>query len=917
MSIAIPLWIEAGGITRTASDDDLAVNSIIPQSATALSIGAATATSVIVGDTTFDLSGGFDLTSTGAMSIGDSTATSLNIGGGVTDGTISIGDGVTTGKIALDDVKVTGAAIDKNTAGALSIGTTTATSVIVDGITFTGVAMDGTGTITIGASTATAVTIDALTVTGVAVDGSGDITIGASTADSVQIDTVKVTGNVVDTAATGTLSLGTATATAVTIGSATADVTVDGDFYVTGDENVTGATTFDGDVTLGDASGDTIVFTGSVDSDINFVGPQQLTTSTGDMKLVPEGTTVAQGGLGVALTGTLEVEAASATVVSSADLTSEVNVGDAVEIVSSGGTEIFTVITAVTAGGFTIDSNSTYTDVAATGSVDDNLFQVQTGDVAARLVQSKSGGLTVTYGEADGAVMTLANDQDAINTQMFVTPDEPPTMAAANGDIAMTTTTGKLYFYGAAAWNEAGTSTPTSLQGAYDQQGASPVQLLTNDWEIQIDDNAANWIVTDEAGTSGYIATNYTNNSIDLGSSAGKEVHFLGNVGTNLAFDGTADRTITNAETMTVSTTGVKLLSLTGGGGITNTSTGGAYTVTATGQTVAIDGAGVSIDGTAASNVTVTANDLTLSTLTSGNVNITAADDINLLATGSDIDMDAATLTVDMTGAISLDSVGTSNWTNSTGNLTISTTTSGTLAVTGVAALDMDGTVVTLDGSTSVAIDSAGTTLLDSATGTTVSADAGGVTIDATAGNIALTAPAASDVNITATSDAASDINFAAHGLTIPFNATTSTALNTTAQDVIGALNELKAAEADISVAVTTGEAYAIGDAICLKVSDGKAYKCDSATATETTFIGVAKDASTGADESKSVIAGGEVTSSTDFAAMANGDTLYLTTVVGSLSDSAPASGTILKVGVVTDIATDKFLIQVGAKVTL
>ncbi|MCP3886605.1 MAG: hypothetical protein GY700_14260, partial [Propionibacteriaceae bacterium] len=96
-----------------------------------------------------------------------------------------------------------------------------------------------------------------------------------------------------------------------------------------------------------------------------------------------------------------------------------------------------------------------------------------------------------------------------------------------------------------------------------------------------------------------------------------------------------------------------------------------------TGDTT-IDSTGVvSIDGVGASNLTTDTGDLTLSTSTSGNVDITAADDINIAAAGSDVDIDSATLTVDCTGAASIDAVGASNLTTDTGNLTVSTTTSG------------------------------------------------------------------------------------------------------------------------------------------------------------------------------------------------------------------------------------------------
>jgi len=88
--------------------------------------------------------------------------------------------------------------------------------------------------------------------------------------------------------------------------------------------------------------------------------------------------------------------------------------------------------------------------------------------------------------------------------------------------------------------------------------------------------------------------------------------------------------------------------------------------------------------------LTVDSADLELATTTAGDVNITAADDINIAAAGSDVDIDAATLTVDLTGAASIDAVGASNVTTDNGNLTIQTTTAGQVIINGIGGIDLD-----------------------------------------------------------------------------------------------------------------------------------------------------------------------------------------------------------------------------------
>lgn len=98
----------------------------------------------------------------------------------------------------------------------------------------------------------------------------------------------------------------------------------------------------------------------------------------------------------------------------------------------------------------------------------------------------------------------------------------------------------------------------------------------------------------------------------------------------------------------------------------------------------------ISFDADVASNFTVDSDDLTLSTTTSGDVLVSAADELDLTSgglmdvnAGANLDVDV-TGTMDFlsTGAFSIDGTGASNVTADTGDLTLSTTTSGTLDIT-------------------------------------------------------------------------------------------------------------------------------------------------------------------------------------------------------------------------------------------
>jgi len=170
---------------------------------------------------------------------------------------------------------------------------------------------------------------------------------------------------------------------------------------------------------------------------------------------------------------------------------------------------------------------------------------------------------------------------------------------------------------------------------------------------------------------------------------------------------------------------------------------------------ITVDGASFSVDGTSASNMTVTGGNLTVSTVTSGVLAVTAAGNLDMDAGGAvtldasggsisiggnanahginigtgaaartitvgnttgatalDVNLGTGGMTVDTQsgGAISLDAVGAaSNFSVDGGNLTLSTATSGNLILASAAAVDMDA-------ATDVTVDAGGLISLDAAT---------------------------------------------------------------------------------------------------------------------------------------------------------------------------------------------------------
>jgi hypothetical protein len=204
----------------------------------------------------------------------------------------------------------------------------------------------------------------------------------------------------------------------------------------------------------------------------------------------------------------------------------------------------------------------------------------------------------------------------------------------------------------------------TTINGAIDASGAA-----TGDFDILLGDNLASGLDITEAANT-YLRFVTTNSSEHM--LASKKLRFADSQ--VLAFGAGDDATITHDGTTTANVAGVfewqDNAALTFG----NDADG---SITFTSATPALD-------------FTVASAALTLTTTTTGNIDITAADDINIAAAGSDIDMDAATLTVDMTGVISLDGVGASNLNIASGNLNIATTTTGSIELDGVDGVNIE-----------------------------------------------------------------------------------------------------------------------------------------------------------------------------------------------------------------------------------
>jgi len=551
-----------------------------------------------------------------------------------------------------------------------------------------------------------------------------------------------------------------------------------------------------------------------------------------------------------------------------------------------------------------------------------------------------------------------------VTTDVLVSSNNPNTgegsgTAASLGSICLVndgSTIGALYVKtGTSAttgWEEVQTGTDTiTLQAAYDNQvgsGADPVELDTVDWQVNIDDDAANWVVSNEAGTANYVATNYTNNALELGSSGGKEVHFLGTVGTDIDFDGAAGRSISQsgtAQTLTVENTG------TGASHLILQTTGG------TDADVDINSSGsIWLDAEEDSSFNVNSGNVTLNTTGSGNVQLNAATNITglapeaiIFASSGSTALHGVRITTDETtytsNGWSIDALGAAAGIADNGsNLSLSTTGGGEIDLTSSGAVDInastggttiDGTSFTVGGTAAIPITLTGTTVdVDGTGAVSINSSAAAINVGnddvdqainiGTQGERTITvgngATGAAAVNITA--GTTGNITFDALDCTSPLTYNQSGDLDLdgfTATSVVGALNELKAASSDVTTTVTAGETLTKGDVVYLDTTDNsEAKKADASASASAVVLGIAAEGITD-NTTGDVALVGDVVVNTDLSGDTVGDVVYLG-ATGEVTTTIPTSNTYLRLGVITvagTAGTARIALNIGEPVDL
>jgi len=473
-----------------------------------------------------------------------------------------------------------------------------------------------------------------------------------------------------------------------------------------------------------------------------------------------------------------------------------------------------------------MDADVTTYDVNASGA-----YNVLAG--AASSIATSAGDLTL---DAQAASLILDGGEAAADAVRIVA-------SAAGGGIDIDAGTGGIaadstgaISLGAAAASDftvAGNLTlETTGAGITEVKSAAEVQVTT----LLLDVNATGAVEIDAAAASnftvagaGLTLSTTTSGNIVVSAAAALDMDAVGaatldaagisldsaGVASNFTVASTGD-----AQDLTLAVTGATNSSVL----VASSGTGAdAIGLTASAGGITVDAAGaLSLDSTGtASNLTLSANDAGTATLTIAATNTGAG------AADLDIDADGA-VTIDG-ASFSIDATSASNMTVTGGNLTLSTVTSGVLAVTSAGNLDMDavGTVT---------IDSSGAAISIGS-----NADAYGINIG--------TGAAARTITVGNTTGAtALDVNLGTGGMTVDTQSGGAISL-----DAVGAASNFTVDGGDLTLSTLTSGNLVLAsagnidaDGAIVTVDATAGISLDAATASNFTVTGSGQNLSIG-----------------------------------------------------------------------
>lgn len=482
----------------------------------------------------------------------------------------------------------------------------------------------------------------------------------------------------------------------------------------------------------------------------------------------------------------------------------------------------------------------------------------------------------------------------ATGTGVFVLPDGSTGEAGA----IRVNSSNEFQWWNGASWATAGTSSTPTLQNVYE---------------------AGSTITTNATGTALQVTVS-TNGDFDILNGSDSwgfnygAADQLNVVGVLQAFDvDTAGAITLDAGAASNLTTGAGALTLNGAGGVNIAGNAAEVDITTTGALDMNSGAGtwdssagISIDGVSASNFTVTGGALTLSTVTSGELDLTSAGLMDVNA-GANLDIDVTgTLDILASSTFSIDGTGASNVTADTGDLTVSTTTSGSLILDGVALVDLNaGANLDIDVTGTFDMLSTGAFSIDGTGASNVTATSGNLTLaTATTGNVILNA-AGGDLTF-------DDSHYTGNGTygpsgSMPFSTASVTDLTFSATCLLDALNKAYDAAGGVGTwSETADETIAQYDIVALDdgAATGKVVKANAGTAGQDVVIGVAT-AGASAGGAVTIQSVGKVSVTTsDAGAWTVGQDVFMSGTDGEVTATPPTSGNVQRVGQSLDTST-------------
>lgn len=389
------------------------------------------------------------------------------------------------------------------------------------------------------------------------------------------------------------------------------------------------------------------------------------------------------------------------------------------------------IMKANTSGDWQVGKGSNITNDAGAGIA---YSSIQTGeDSSTTLQQAYAAGQTITTNGTSGA-LTFAGDQlFAVSTTGGLQVSGGA--LDVNTSIDFDGTTLDAVASSAISLDAGAASNFTTSSGELTLSGAGGVSIVGNASEIDLTTTGAldvnvGSVDLDSSGTidiDGTVSTLKGSTAVVIGQ--GSSVLQIASSGAltdssmaSYAFAPSGAFNVTAGASSTLNVTGT--LALVGSTGHSVVSTGGTYLLNAAGRTIDMDCATFDLDATGAVQITgasdstiqMNSADLDLGTVTSGDININSA---------GDLDLDGATVNIDSAGALSLDGAGASNLTTSSGALTLSGAgglnlagggseiditsagaavdiNAGSLTIDTTGNIDINGVVSTLNGSTAL-----------------------------------------------------------------------------------------------------------------------------------------------------------------------------------------------------------------------